>query len=58
MKEWPWQKWVAKLTEFVIGVGGLIWALVEKEPAGWYLVGSAAVIAFVEWIMRFFPPAE
>lgn len=56
MKNWSWQKWISKLWEFAIGLGGLIWALVEQEPAGWYLTIAGFGTALLEVILAYLSP--
>ena len=55
MKNWPWQKWVGKLWPFALAVGGLVWGLIEQDPAGWYVVGSGIVTGFIQWLLGSFP---
>lgn len=54
MKNWPWQKWVGKAAPFIVGLGGLIWTFVEKEPQWWPIV-VGAVTGVTQWLISVFP---
>ena len=54
MKTWSWQKWVGKLVPAVIGVGGIVWSVIEMSPQWWPMATGLGTL-IVQWIVASFP---